>query len=108
MITDILVAICAVALIAIAVTLTCYFILDKPFVRNNFKFNYRGYGMSKVKNFERFTQGFLDSDDCDLQEIGEELEYFVRQWKQEIGYKESTPETDEAGILKRPDVKLDD
>jgi hypothetical protein len=40
---------------------------------------------SKVHGFERFATSLTESDEIELQEIGEELFYFVAEWKKELG-----------------------
>lgn len=64
--------------------------------------------MSKVINLESFAQNLIDSNDAEQEEIGEELMYFVSEWKKEIGYKDKPSELDGAGLLKIPNIKIED
>lgn len=64
--------------------------------------------MSKVKSLESFAQSLIKSSDVNIEEIGEELLYFVNEWKKEIGYQDRPNELDDAGLLKIPNIKIED
>lgn len=40
---------------------------------------------SKVHKIEIFANSLTESDEIEFQEIGEEIHYYVEEWKKEIG-----------------------